>query len=44
MGLFSGLLKGKAAQKAIQMAQKPENQAKVKKFVADRRNKGGGRV
>ena len=39
MGLFGGMVKAGIAKKAFNMAQKPENQRKIKDLVARARGK-----
>lgn len=45
MGMISKLMASGVAAKVFQEAQKPQNQAKIKKFIADfqKKNSGGGK-
>ncbi|WP_347057348.1 hypothetical protein ABC795_11635 [Blastococcus sp. HT6-30] len=42
MGMMRKLIASGVAAKVFQEAKKPENQAKIKKFISDFQNKGGG--
>ena len=42
MGLINGLVKAGIAKKVVDEARKPQNQAKLKKMLADFQNKNGG--
>ncbi|MGY1827054.1 MULTISPECIES: hypothetical protein [unclassified Blastococcus] len=42
MGMMRKLIASGVAAKVFQEAKKPENQAKIKKFISDFQNKSGG--
>ncbi|MGY1718623.1 MULTISPECIES: hypothetical protein [unclassified Blastococcus] len=42
MGMMRKLIASGVAAKVFQEAKKPQNQAKIKKFIADFQNKSGG--